>query len=253
MASKPSVSFEDLVKDFTDQIDACECVMPGSLDSTLQVKMVDEMQAYITQVRGYKWQAINLGHREVADKLFHFQCIAQAMQAYLQIWIEFKAGKYEDAWGFLIDAYEFTGVAAKAYDANLNRVMLRRLEEVEHALFPSFAVYFSGGFVETIGNCSICEQNFMLCDHLENHVYAGRLCQRTGRKITQVDHFAMVDAPRDRRCIIPEVENDTGEMVSRFTGLITGPAGDSDAADSDGAAGRRARGTMLNMKSLPFD
>lgn len=250
MTNEPATTLDELTKQFAALMDACEKVMHGSSDAAVQAEQIAALDVYVKQIKAYKWNAISQCFDDIANRLFHFQCMAQAVRAYLQVWVDFKDGEFQKAWSSLIDANEYSGVAAKAFDADGTRVLVSRLVELERALFPSFGIYFSAGFTETVGNCSICRQGFGRCDHLENHVYAGRLCLRVDRKIIKVDHFSMVDTPRDRRCIIPEIENDDAMMVSRFTHLVVGPAGDEvDKVEP----GRRVRGVMLNFSSLDFD
>ncbi len=250
MESEGPVTLAALTAEFAKLIDDCWRLLPGSTDAEFQSSQVAVLDAYIVRIKGFKYGAISQGVEPVANRLFHFQCFAQALRAYFQVWLSFKAERYSEAWGNLIDAYEYSAIAAKASDEQSNEILDQRLGEIERTLFPSFSVYLSSGFTQTIGKCSICGEPFGVCDHLENTVYMGRLCRRVDVQIIEMDHVSLVDDPRDRRCIIPEVENENGQMVNRFTQKV---ADDIPPSAESEEKGRSVRGVLMNFKTLDLN
>jgi hypothetical protein len=127
---------------------------------------------------------------------------------------------------------------------------LNKLKEflfhVEDAIFPSLSMYMSSGHTETIGNCSICGLKFLLCDHIENQIYMGRLCRRVGRKILKLNHVALVENPKDRRCIITQISDMDGSMIDYFTRKIINDRTDESDTNS-------MKAIILTAHSLDLD
>ena len=123
------------------------------------------------------------------------------------------------------------------------RNLEKRLQAAEESIFPGWSLYNSPGFVETIGNCSICGELFSLCDHVENQIYMGQLCQRIDRNIVRTDHFAFVQNPRDRRCIITKISEDDGQEIDYFTWEKTGEK-------KDNSDGMHAEAIMFKIPTL---
>lgn len=250
MATSKGRTMQELLAEFQGLLFDSGRLMAGSTDIELQRFQITTLNEYIDRIKGFKRGAIADQVDEAANLLFHMQCFAQAVRSIFELWVSFKEGDYAEAWGHMIDAEEYNAVSAKASVQPSNPVLTRRLEDLERVLFPSFAAFFSAGFTETIGDCSICGTPFGDCDHLENHIYCGCLCRRVNRRMISPDHVAFVDDPKDRRCIISVVENEKGQMVSRFTGKVS----EEDVPDSNLVEpGRRAKGVMMTFSSLDFD
>ncbi|MFT6928154.1 MAG: hypothetical protein ACJAZP_003804 [Psychromonas sp.] len=182
-----------------------------------QKEKIEECVAFITLIKSCKKKAIESELEQNANNFFHMQCMINAMKSSLEMWVKVKESRFEDAWRLLIDAQEYTEVALKITDYEGVRKFESSLKSIESSIFPNWAIYNSSGHTETIGKCSICHSNFALCEHVENQVYFGQLCQRIGRKIIKADHIALVKKPKDKRCIITQLTNDDGKTIDCFT------------------------------------
>ncbi len=131
------------------------------------------------------------------------------------MWIELKADNFNGAWNHLIDVQDYTGIALKITDYEGVR-NLEKIDLCRKLIFPGWVMYNSPGFTETIGGCSICKQKFTSCNHIEGKVYSGSLCYRINRKIIDIDHSALVESPKDKRCIITELSDDEDNMIDYF-------------------------------------
>lgn len=165
------------------------------------------------------------------------------------MWIELKNGNHQAAWNRIIDAQEYISVAMRASDDGVSiEEFLEHVRTTEKVIFPGFPVYNSVAQVIKGGICSICEKEFNSCEHIEGRVYWGSLCVRSQVAIVTVDHVAMVDEPRDRRCIITEITEDDGYYHDYMTGEKTKKIDEHDKK----AVGHFV-GVILHNSSIEID
>ena len=222
------LSFEEIHEEYCDFIDSCGKFSFYTRTIEIQRQKVTECNKYLIAIKQYKSQAIEKNNEHIANQFFHMQCMIHALRSSLLMWIELKENSFENSWTHLVDAQEYTSIALRIDDYEGIRNLECRLKSAEESLFPRWKIYNSPGFVETIGKCSICHDPFSQCNHMENEIYMGSLCQRIDRKIVRVDHFAFVENPRDRRCIITKTSDDNGNEIDYFTLEKTGKKVDND-------------------------
>lgn len=238
-----TISFDEIRSQYFDFIDSCGKLNFFTRSKRLQSEKIVECEYYLQVIKTYKKQVIDQGVEVLANELFHMQCMVNASRSSLLMWIDLKEGRFNDAWSSLVDAQEYISIALKIRDYEGIRNFEKRLQGAEESLFPGWKFYNSPGFVETIGNCSICSKLFSLCDHIENQIYMGKLCQRVNRSIIRADHFALVENPRDRRCIITKISEKGGQEVDYFTWEATGKK-------KDNVDGMRIESIMFKLPTL---
>ena len=238
-----TISFDEIRNDYFDFINSCGKFNFFTRTKRIQSEKVVECEHYLQVIKSYKKQVIDKGVEALANELFHMQCMVNASRSSLLMWIALKEEKFNDAWSALVDAQEYISIALKIKDYEGVRNLEKRLQAAEESIFPGWSLYNSPGFVETIGNCSICGELFSLCDHVENQIYMGQLCQRIDRNIVRTDHFAFVQNPRDRRCIITKISEDDGQEIDYFTWEKTGEK-------KDNSDGMHAEAIMFKIPTL---
>ncbi len=241
--SEKRISFEKIHEEFCEFIDSCGKFSFYTRSSEIQRQKVAECERYLVVIKQYKSQAIEKKDEHVANQFFHMQCMINALRSSLFMWLELKENSFEDAWTHLVDSQEYMSIALRINDYDGIRNLEARLKGAEKSLFPGWKIYNSPGFVETIGKCSICHDPFSECDHIENEIYMGSLCQRIDREIVRVDHFAFVENPRDQRCIITKISDDDGNEIDYFTWEKTGEKVDNDE-------GHHVEGCMFCIPTL---
>ena len=241
------ISIVTILEQYGKFIDDCASHNVHARATALQEQKLAEIPPRIAQMKGYKAQAIARQDEGQANLFFHFQCMLRSMESSLQVWLAVKDGKPEKGWTHLVDAQEYKDVALLTHDVEGVRAHERQLLAMEHALFPHAPLFNSAGFVESIGNCSICAAPFSTCDHIENFVYMGRLCRRVNRKFIEATHAALVKNPRDRRCVITKSSNDAGRMIDRFTLEDVGPK------TSDGGDAMMIEAILMTFVELDLD
>jgi len=240
------ITLDEIRESYDDFIDSCQKFNYLTRSESIQREKIKECEEYIRVVKSYKSQAITDKNEDASGFLFHMQCMLNAMRSSLIVWVNVKGEKYNEAWNSLIDAQEYVEVALKIeeYDGVIN--MRFHLDSMENAIFPGWKLYNSPGHTETIGKCSICGKIFSKCDHIEDHIYMGRLCRRVDRKIIDVYHSALVENPKDRRCIITKHSGDGGRMIDYFTWEETGEVKDHEN-------GKIVEGIILSLNGLDLD
>lgn len=239
---------EDIIENYNQFIDSGTHLNMLVRSTRLQNEKIDEIEEYVKHIKDFKRQAASQGNESFANLLFHFQCMLRAVQASLKMWVLVKEEEYQKAWSSLVDAEEYTEVAKRAVDHEGPRAFSAYLGKVRDLIFPKWSRYNSVAFSTTIGKCSICGQSFDECDHVEGVIYMGRLCRRFDLKITDVNHVGIVEHPRDRRCIIPKISNDSGVMIDVFTQEETGEVREKE----EGVAGHM-EGIIMSAVTLDFD
>ncbi len=241
--SEKEITIEEIHSNYCDFIDSCGKFNFYTRSKITQETKISECSQYIQLIKSYKNQAIEKGDEKVANKIFHMQCMINATKSFLLMWVKLKEDEFNKSWSYLIDAQEYVSIALRIEDYEGVRNLEVRLKGAEDSIFPGWSIYNSPGFVETIGKCSICNEPFSKCDHIENTIYMGRMCHRIDRKIINVDHFAFVENPRDRRCIITKISDDDGNEVDYFTWEKTG-------IKLDISKGMHAEGVMFSIPTL---
>jgi hypothetical protein len=239
------IEFSEIKDEYCDFIDLCHQLNCLTTSLRIQEIQIKEVESQILKTKAYKNQAIQNQDEHHANHLFHMQCVLNAMRSSLLMWIWLKQEKYFEAWSSLIDAQEYLNAALQVDDYTGIRQFEDFLIHAEKSVFPRHNKYNSPGFTETIGDCSICKENFSLCNHVEHNVYMGRLCFRTNRRMINADHVALVENPRDKRCIITGISNGAGKMINVFTK-------EADEECSSEEKGLQIKAIILNVKSLDF-
>lgn len=217
-----NVSFKKIHSEYCDFIDSCGKFSFYTRSKRIQIEKIRECERYVQVIKLYKKKAIEENNENVSNQLFHMQCMINSSMSSLLMWVELKKKDFSKAWSFLVDSQDYVSIALRISDYEGVRDFESRLKSIEESIFPGWKLYNSPGFIETIGKCSICSESFLDCDHIENEIYMGAMCQRVDRKIIETNHIAYVEDPRDKRCIITKVSDDDGNMIDYFTWEKTG-------------------------------
>lgn len=238
-----TIPFRGIENEYHDFFNSCGKFIFYTRSKRTQREKVVECEQYLLVIKSYKKQAVDQGSEEFANELFHMQCMVNASRSSLCMWIDLKEERFSNAWSNLVDAQEYLSIALKVKDYDGVRNLEKRLKGAEESIFPGWARYNSAGLVETIGNCSICGETFSLCDHIENQIYMGQMCQRIDREIVRGNHVALVGNPRDRKCVITKITEDDGQEVDFFTLDKTGEK-------KDNSEGMHVEAILLCVASL---
>ncbi len=142
---------------------------------------------------------------EVLNDFFILNEIILLIDDYINYWHILTKNKFADSWLKLQDVqtrlriiYRFTFVPRPDFF----NLIERQCGELEK-LYP-YNVFFSIGTTIEEEECSICGKavNSFNCYHIKGELYRGNLSYGIVKKVSGLDHVAMVDNPKDKRCVV---------------------------------------------------
>lgn len=208
--------FKEIHTEFCEKIDTFQKYNYYSISIDLKNIAIHDCSEFREYIRKVKHQAIREENSAIANQLFHMQCVLNSILSSLKIWIFLQNSEFKHAWDSLIDAQEYLSIAKKInnYDGLSN--LEDHLNSIEKSIFPKRKVYLSAAFTSTIGKCSICHKTFQECEHIENNIYCGQLCYRKDIENIKGNHIALVEDPKDRRCIVTSYGQENS-IIDSFT------------------------------------
>lgn len=195
-------NFKDIHTQFCEKINELQVYNKLTISLSLKNLAIEDCISFIKYIKNMKHQAINKNKSHEADQLFHMQCFLNSLLSSLKIWIHIEKKEFKKAWDSLIDAQEYLSIAKKINEYDGLNNFEKHLEHIEKVIFPERKIYLSSSFTSAIGNCSICNYDFSHCHHIENNIYCGKLCYRVNIQNIKGNHVALVETPKDRRCIV---------------------------------------------------
>lgn len=149
------------------------------------------------------------GPDEVLNDFFVIYRYVDFFFHYGQVWRLIAEEKFSASWSKLQDALDVLRLVRR-----FSRIDMLALEEqlIELQKTYPYKVFFSIGAVVEKFECSICGQDIdsFQCVHRRGQLYRGRMAVGIARNMVSFDHVAIVDEPKDRRCVV--TYEDTGDQ-----------------------------------------
>lgn len=243
-----SVSLDDCIAVIDQEVVPTQALCTATADLELQKKALATVLAAHDRLRAAKIGAMRIKHAKAADWCLGLQAAARGVAEELRMWIALRENRPRDAWTHLVEAEENLALVLRTpagHDGTKAR--LARLEDMESVLFPK-PTFMSIAFSHDGGKCSICAEPFSTCIHVEGRIYCGQVCGRVEiEHVTEVHHFALVEVPQDKRCIMTEIEQDDGTWIDLMTRAPIVPQPERP----EGAEGWGAHGIFLTDSPAP--
>lgn len=206
------------ISSFNEQVKEAEVFLSIARDSSLQQQAIEKLLALRTSIAAKKDNAISGGNEDYANLLLGCECVTTALIAELKMWLSLKQDKPDAAWDELVTAQMASVDAVRSHleFAHLSEHN-KRLEAIEKLVFPP-QVFISSGMIVEKQECSICGEEYGVCDHLVCKPYMGRLCHIIARDLS-LDHVAIVEHPADKRCRVQHFDVEGGSR-NRMTWKI---------------------------------
>lgn len=206
---------------YTETVELIEGSMkylPFCRDIELQREAAENLLALIPWIKSAKYTYAEQGEEKQADNFLYLQCSVYAVASMLKAIISIKKSEYKEAWDLIIDAEEYISVGLRtAPQVDFLNSLSKNREMIEKVLLPEMPFYNSIGAIVTGGKCNICNQEYSVCEHIEGFIYSGTVCRLVKIRDLKMDHSAIVEEPRDRRCIPLEFEADKDNWRDIFT------------------------------------
>src|SRR5271156_2852495 len=135
-------------------------------DNELQRSALAELSALAARVEAWKRQAISDQNERYANVFLGGQCVIEALEAELNMWLQLKDGRPNEAWENLVNAQRATRNAIRA-SRGFSHLEARatRLLNIERVVFPA-QVFLSAGLIVRSQQCSICGAEYDDCPHI---------------------------------------------------------------------------------------
>lgn len=213
-----TITFNDIVEKFNVSLEEALNMAIFVRDIELQKAQVSALSIQVEEIRQYKYQSIEHKNEEMANLFFAFHNLLNSVKSCIESIICLKENEHQNGWSKFVDAEEFLDYAALQKEKLFGLENYHQhLVHMRKYLFPQWKIFNSPGIIESIGDCNICNIQYGECDHIEGLLYSGIVCQRINREFIRADHSALVEKPKDRRCIITKVSTDDGYMKDYMT------------------------------------
>src|SRR5262249_44780081 len=150
--------------------------------------------------------AIRQSNEPLANAAFRAQMIVSGTRHFLEMWVRLKEDDHVKAWESLVEAQQKFDIAQRIFlDPTLND-LIQHLLAVEQTVFPP-QTFFSSAYTYQEAFCSICNQIYGDCAHVQGRIYMGQVCRRRISKWNFTE-YSIVFTPRDKRCRVAEYAKD---------------------------------------------
>ncbi|MBS0221849.1 MAG: hypothetical protein JSR91_14015 [Proteobacteria bacterium] len=147
--------YSEEINQFNECVEAQRKFLSIVRDSGLQRDALAELSAMGTKVHEWKIQAISAQNENSANLFLGCECVIEALQAELKMWLYLKDDEPDKAWDCLVDAQMATSNAICAHEG-FSHLEARavQLVNIERIVFPK-QVFFSTGLIVRRQQCSI--------------------------------------------------------------------------------------------------
>ena len=222
-------------------------------DSSKLLSACTKADKLSTKARSAKHFVQKRNEENKANMFFSMECAALSLKSLGKVWLELKAENPHEAWHALIDSQEYLRIAIQAHGTPQLAKRLAELDNIELTLFPQPGKFISAGIIFKSGRCTICGLRFDKCEHEEDLIYVGELCKQVQRRIIEVNHVALVDKPRDKRCYVNAYEDDNGMQIDYFSQIINTRFSESKSHDEEtDFKTKKISAILMNLRGLPY-
>ena len=205
-----------LIKEFNEMASIAQRKAFITIGIELQKEEIETIKNYRKDLSDLKKQFVERKLENEANLFFCIENSLLAVQYELQMLVNIKEDKMNEAWENLVTAQITYETVVRNYHIEFEPAnsYVERLEGYEKLLFPKMFFLSVSGIIKK-NNCSICREPYSKCDHIKGRLYNGELCVR---EITEMvlEEASLVDVPANKRCIMLTISYD-GKTVDLMT------------------------------------
>ncbi len=166
----------------------------------IQKDEIETIKAYRSELSDLKKQFVERKLQNEANLIYCIDNSLLAVQYELQMLVNIKEDKMNEAWGNLVNAQVIYGTVVRNYpfEFETSDGYIERLEDYEKLLFPKMFFSSVGGIIKK-SHCSICNESYSKCDHIKGRLYNGELCVRVVTEM-ELEEASLVDIPANKHC-----------------------------------------------------
>lgn len=202
-------------------------------DNDLQRKALAELSTLAAKVENWKRRAVSEQDEHYANVFLGGECVIEALQAEINMWLQLKGGNPDDAWNSLVVAQKATRDAIRA-SRGFSHLEARavRLVDIERVVFPG-QMFLSAGLIVRRQQCSICGAEYEDCPHIVGMPYMGEFCRCILGDI-EANHVALVKEPANKQCRIVNFNAEGGKRNRMTWRVEPGSIPDTSGSERKG-------------------
>jgi hypothetical protein len=206
----------DLLHDFNVVMKVAQKKAVYSVGIEIQQEEIKSLDLYLGELSNKKKEFSENKFENDANLAYCLLTLARVIQLELKMLINLKEDKMAEAWDILIISQNSLATVIRNYPFEHTHLdnYLNRLTNYEKTLFPNLMFHSYGGIVEE-SHCSICQQDYGICDHMKGKLYNGELCCRIITKVA-MEEISVVENPASKHCRTVSVETN-GEKIDVLT------------------------------------
>lgn len=195
-----SVNPNIIIEEFNKKAASAQRKAFITVDIDLQKAEVEVIKIYRNELISQKEKYAKQNLENEANLIYCIENSLLAIEYELQMLINIKENKMNEAWGNLVNAQVIYRIVVRNsyFEINSANGYIERLEEYEKLLFPSMPFASIGGIIKK-SHCSICNENYNKCNHIKGKVYNGKLCVREISDI-ELEEVSFVETPANKHC-----------------------------------------------------
>lgn len=206
----------DLLYDFNVAMEVAQKKAIFSVGIEIQKDEINSLDLYLDKLSNLKKEFSEKKFENDANLVFCLLTLASVIQLELKMLVTLKEDKMAEAWDILIVSQNSLATVIRNYPFEHDHLdnYLDRLNNYEKTLFPKLMFHSYGGIVEE-SHCSICKQDYGICDHMKGKLYTGQLCCRIITKVS-MEEISVVENPASKHCRTLSIETN-GEKIDVLT------------------------------------
>lgn len=173
-----------------------------TVDTEIQKEEIEAIINYRNDLSELKKKYVERDLENEANLVYCIENSLFAVQQELQMLVNIKEGKMDEAWGNLVNAQVTYGTVLRNYPFEIESAdgYIERLAGYEKLLFPKMLFSSVGGIIKK-SHCSICNEKYSKCEHIKGRLYKGEHCARVITEM-ELEEASLVESPANKHCRI---------------------------------------------------
>lgn len=205
-----------LIKEFNEVASVAQKKAFITIGIEIQKEEIESLKSYRKDLSDLKKDFVERKLENEANLIYCIDNSLLAIQYELQMLVNIKEDKMNEAWGNLVNAQVVYGTVLRNYPFELENETgyIERLASYEKLLFPNLFFQSAGGIIKK-SHCSICNSKYGKCDHLKGKLYNGELCCRVITEM-ELEEVSLVENPANKHCRVLTIEQN-GKKIDIMT------------------------------------
>ena len=189
-------------------------------DITIFEEQKSELEKLYKQIVETKQKFIEDKNEDESNKFLAIQNLCTSILSGISMFIKLKQNDPNGSWLDLVEAQNNSHWCVNHYELSgtLPQNCIIHFNNIEKILFPP-QTFNSISAASVKSKCSICDEDFSLCDHIRGEAYMGISCSEICTELKDFHHVALVENPDDKRCRNTAYGNSKDNMIDVMTML----------------------------------